>query len=128
MSTHYVALAALLLLATAGCGVVAADDGGHESPGASVQTATATSDGRPVVTFDTSTEAVIAAAGAVHPGAVDLRVSRAVVILASRQLVDLRVQVTGDNVCDWYGVVGIAHANGIAWHAGRSAIGCAPAE
>ncbi len=136
MRRLYVASAALVLLATAatavmaGWGVVAVDSDGQEFPVVSEQTAVATSerDLQPVETFDTSTAAVIAAAAAVHPGAADLRVSRTVVILASQQIVDLRVRVTGDDVCDWYGVIGIAGANEIAWHAGRSAIGCAPAE
>ena len=130
MSAHYVAFAALLLLAAAGCGVVAADDRDQESPVASEQTAIAISESdlQPVETFDSSTEAAIAAAAAVHPEATDLRLSHTVVILASQQLVDLRVQVTGDDVCDWYGVSGVPSANEIAWRAGLSAIGCAPAE
>lgn len=133
MSTRLIPLGALLLLATAtmaGCGVVAADGEGQETAVVSEQTAVAISerDLQPVETFDTAAEAVIAAAAAVHPGATDLRVSNTVVILASEQIVDLRVQVVGDDVCDWYGVSSIAGANGIAWHAGLSLIGCEPAQ
>ncbi len=130
MSTRYVALGALLLLLTVACGAASADGSGRRSSAISISTAVATSERelQPVETFDTSTEAAIAAAAARHPGAVDLHVSRTVVILASQQIVDLRVQVTGDDVCDWYGVMGVAGANEIAWTAGRSAIGCTPAQ
>ncbi len=126
MRRRYVAFGALLLLIVVGCGAASADGDGRASSAISI--ATADSNHQPVETFDTSTGAVMAAAAAVHPEATDLRVSRSVVILASQRIVDLRVQVTGDDVCDWYGVMGVAGANEIAWTAGRGAVGCRPAQ
>lgn len=73
--------------------------------------------------YPSHSEAAIAAAISGRSGLVDPQVTRAVVIFADEETVDLRVEVQADEFCYWFGVVGRVEDGGLAWRGGP-ALGC----
>lgn len=63
----------------------------------------------------TATSAALAAAQHDNPELSDASVTRIVGIFAGDTTIDLRVQVSANSFCHWYGVVGTLNQDRIAW-------------
>ena len=70
--------------------------------------------------FATATDAALAAALEEQPDLAAPTISRIIGIFADETTVDLRIQVSGDAFCGWYGVIGTAVDNQIEWRTGRA--------
>jgi hypothetical protein len=57
-------------------------------------------------------------------GFADPRADRFVLIFADEDTVDLRVRVTSDDGCRWFGVVGFVEDNSLGWYAGTDGMSC----
>lgn len=74
--------------------------------------------------YSSPRDAALAWAHGLAPGA-DFEVDRVVLIHADDQRVNLRVNVSGKELCRWIGVRGQAKGEGLAWsHSEGTGVGC----
>ena len=67
--------------------------------------------------FGNPGDAAIFEARTHNPGLQGLQVSRMIAIYADDTTVDLRVEVTADGFCHWYGVAAHVQEGALEWHA-----------
>lgn len=67
-------------------------------------------------TSATAFDAAVETALATNPAHLnDLRVTKATLIWADQSTVDLRIQVTGEGYCQWFGVEGVVRDDALGW-------------